>query len=153
MNNTQAHSSIKEAKKERTLDIVNRGLGKRYRAERRFRFYGLMAIFASIIFLSLLFISIIGNGYTAFQQTFIELEVFLDPEILDGQSLATADYQGLVKKTLREMFPDAKARGDKRKLYGIVSSGATFQLRDMVLTYPDIIGQTLKVWVPADDDV
>jgi phosphate transport system permease protein len=23
----------------------------------------------------------------------------------------------------------------------------------MVLTYPDIIGQTLKVWVPADDDV
>jgi phosphate transport system permease protein len=38
-------------------------------------------------------------------------------------------------------------------LYGIVSSGASFQLREMVLTHPDIIGQTLNVWVPADDDV
>jgi phosphate transport system permease protein len=153
MNNSQTQSSIKEKKKERTLDIVNRGLRKRYRAERRFRFYGLLAIVASMVFLSLLFISIIGNGYTAFQQTFLELEVFFDPEILDEQSLATADYQGLVKKSLREMFPDAKGRRDKRQLYSIVSSGASFQLRDMVLTHPEIIGQASKVWVPADDDV
>jgi phosphate transport system permease protein len=153
MNNSQNQISIQPKKKERTLDIVNRGLSKRYRAERRFRLYGLLAIVASMVFLSLLFVSIIGNGYTAFQQTFLELEVFFDPEVLDEQSLATADYQGLVKKSLREMFPDAKARRDKRKLYGIVSSGASFQLRDMVLTRPEIIGQRLKVWVPADDDV
>ncbi|MBW2442879.1 MAG: phosphate ABC transporter permease PstA [Deltaproteobacteria bacterium] len=152
MNNSNIPSS-KEKKKERTLDIVNRGLSKRYRAERRFRLYGLLAIAASMIFLSLLFISIIGNGYTAFQQTFMELEVFFDPQVLDEQSLATADYQGLVKKSLREMFPDATGRRDKRNLYGIVSSGASFQLRDMVLTQPEIIGQTLNVWVPADDDV
>ena len=137
------------AKKERTLDIVNRGLSRRYRAERRFRLYGLLGIVASMVFLSLLFISIIGNGYTAFQQTFLELEVFFDPEVLDEQSLATADYQGLVKKTLRDMFPDAEGRRDKRMLYGIVSSGASFQLRDMVLTRPEIIGQRLNVWVPA----
>ena len=104
-------------------------------------------------FLSLLFISIIGNGYTAFQQTFLEIEVFFDPEILDEQSLATADYQGLIKKSLRKMFPNVKERRDKRMLYAIVSSGASFQLRDMVLTRPEIIGQTLNVWVPADDDV
>jgi phosphate transport system permease protein len=153
MNNTQAHSLIKEKKKERTLDIVNRGLKKRYRAERRFRLYGLLAIAASMVFLSLLFISIIGNGYTAFQQTFIELKVFFDPEILDEQSLAKADYQGLVKKSLRDMFPDVEGRRDKRMLYGIVSSGASFQLRDKVLTRPHIIGKTVEVWIPADDDV
>ncbi|MGD8470082.1 MAG: DUF3333 domain-containing protein, partial [Desulfobacteraceae bacterium] len=153
MNNSQTHLPNNGKKKERTLDIVNRGLNKRYRAERRFRLYGLLAIVASMVFLSLLFISIIGKGYTAFQQTFVELEVFFDPEILDKQSLATADYQGLVKKSLREMFPGAKGRHDKRKLYGIVSTGASFQLRDMVLTRPDIIGKTVKVWVPADDDV
>jgi phosphate transport system permease protein len=153
MNNSQTQLSIEPKKKERTLDIVNRGLSKRYRAERRFRLYGLLAIVASMVFLSLLFISIIGNGYTAFQQTFLELEVFFDPEVLDEQSLATADYQGLVKKSLQDMFPDTKGRRDKRMLYGIVSSGASFQLRDMVLTRPEIIGQRLKVWVPADDDV
>jgi phosphate transport system permease protein len=106
-----------------------------------------------MVFLSLLFISIFGNGYSAFQQTFMKLDVHFDPEVLDEQSLATADYQGLVKKSLRNMFPGVEGRRDKRMLYSIVSSGASFQLRDMVLTQPDIIGQTLSVWVPADDDV
>ena len=75
MNKSQNQLSIRPKKKERTLDIVNRGLSKRYRAERRFRLYGLLAIVASMVFLSLLFISITGNGYTAFQQTFLELVV------------------------------------------------------------------------------
>jgi phosphate transport system permease protein len=153
MNKTEKNSLTTAPQKERTLDIVNRGLSKRYRAERRFRFYGLLAIIASMVFLSLLFISIIGNGYTAFQQTFIELDVSFDSEILDEQSLANANYQGLVKQSLRNTFPDVSGRRDKRMLYSIVSSGASFQLRDMVLTSPDIIGQTLPVWVPADDDV
>ena len=153
MNNSQAPRSNIRKKTERTLDIVNRGLSKRYRAERRFRLYGLLAIVVSIVFLALLFISIIGNGYSAFQQTFIQLNVFFDPEILAKQSLATANYQGLVKKSLRDMFPEVNGRQGKRMLYGIVSSGASFQLRDMVLTDPEAIGQTLKVWVPADDDV
>ena len=153
MNKTEKNSLATAPQKERTLDIVNRGLRKRYRAERRFRIYGLLAIVASMVFLSLLFISIIGKGYTAFQQTFIELDVSFDPEVLDEQSLATADYQGLVKKSLRNMFPDVSGRRDKRMLYGIVSSGASFQLRDMVLTNPEVIGQTLPVWLPADDDV
>ncbi len=153
MNNSQSQSFSNGKQKERTLDIVNRGLKKRYRAERRFRLYGLSAIVASMVFLSLLFISIVGKGYSAFQQTFIELDVYFDPQVLDEQSLATADYQGLVKKSLRDMFPDARSRQDRRMLYGIISSGASFQLRDMVLTHPDIIGQTSKIWVPADDDV
>jgi phosphate transport system permease protein len=153
MNNSESQISVNGKKKERTLDIVNRGLKKRYRAERRFRFYGLLAIVASMVFLSLLFISIIGKGYTAFEQTFMELNVFFDPEILNTQSLATADYQSLVKKSLSAMFPDVQGRQAKRMLYSLVSPGASFQLRNVVLTHPDIIGRTLKIWVPADDDV
>ena len=139
--------------KERTLDIVNRGLAKRYRAEKRFRFYGVAAIAASLIFLSLLFISIGSKGYSALFQTYIELDVFFDPEMLGRESLATANYQGLVKKSLRTMFPDVKGRRDKRMLYGLVSSGASFQLRDLVLQNPGVIGKTQAVWLPADDDV
>jgi len=153
MNNSKTQSPRIGKKAERTLDIVNRGLSKRYHAERRFRLYGLLAIMASIGFLFLLFVSIIGNGYTAFQQTFVQLEVFFDPEMLEKQSLATANYQGLVKESLRDRFPDAKSRRDKRMLYRLVSSGASFQLRDLVLQEPEIIGQTLPIWVPADDDV
>jgi len=153
MNNPKNTPEASNKKPERILEIVNRGLGRRYRAERRFRLYGLLAIIASLLFLSLLFVSIIGNGYSAFQQTFISLDVFFDPDILQQESLATANYQGLVKKTLSTMFPEAKSRGDKRLLYSLVSSGASFQLRDLVLKNPEIIGKTRTVWVPADDDV
>jgi phosphate transport system permease protein len=135
------------------MDIVNRGLGKRYRAEKRFRLYGLAAIIASLTFLSLLFISIIGNGYTAFQQTYVKLDIFFDPADLQKDALANADYKGLIKKNLREMFPDVKGRRDKRTLYGMISSGAGFQLRDLVLGNPEIVGQTVPIWVKADDDV
>jgi phosphate transport system permease protein len=140
-------------KTERTLDIVNRGLGRRYRAERRFRSYGLAAIVASLLFLSLLFISIVANGYSAFMQTFVKVDVFFDPQMLQQESLASANYQGLVKNALRNMFPEVKGRSAKRQLYGLVSSGASFQLRNMVLKQPDVVGKTLEIWVPADDDV
>jgi phosphate transport system permease protein len=153
MNNSSVNPRSIAKNPERTLDIVNRGLSRRYRAERRFRFYGLSAIIVSLLFLSLLFISIGANGYTALQQTFIKLNVFFDPDALSKESLANANYQGLIKTSLRRTFPDVKGRGDKRKLYGIVSSGASFQLRDMVLKHPEIIGNTLEVWVPADDDI
>jgi phosphate transport system permease protein len=35
----------------------------------------------------------------------------------------------------------------------LVSNGADFQLRKMVMDDPNLIGQTVSVWVPADDDV
>ena len=153
MNNSSIESLKPTKKTKRTLDIVNQGLARRYRAERRFRYYGLSAIVASLLFLSLLFVSIFTNGYSAFMQTFIQLNVFFDPEVLNQESLATANYQGMVKSSLRKMIGDVKGRREKRQLYGLVSSGASFQLRDMVLKNPDVIGKALDVWVPADDDV
>lgn len=137
----------------RAIDIVNAGLARRYGRERRFRLYGVGAIVASLIFLAILFGSIISKGYTAFQQTFIRLEIFFDPAILSPETLATADYSGLVKQSLLRMFPDVTSRSEKRMLYGMVSSGAAFEIRKLVLDSPAMIGQTLPVWVPADDDI
>jgi len=153
MNNSPIIPSPASKHRERTLDVVNRGLAKRYRAERRFRFYGLSAIVAGLLIVLLLFISIGANGYSALQQTFIRLTVFFDPDVLRQGSLAKANYQGLVKKSLRSMFPEVKGRGDRRKLYRMVSTGASFQLREMVLEHRELVGETLEIWVPADDDV
>ncbi|MGB5746355.1 MAG: phosphate ABC transporter permease PstA [Desulfobacterales bacterium] len=153
MNNSEANAPPIGKNPARILEIVNRGLKKRYRSERRFRLYGLMAICVSLLFLSLLFISIGAKGYSALQQTFIKLNVFFDPDVLRQESLANANYQGLVKKTLRGMFPDVKGRRDLRSLYGLVSTGASFQLRDVVLQHSEIIGKNKEIWVPADDDV
>ncbi|MDJ0889423.1 MAG: phosphate ABC transporter permease PstA [Desulfobacterales bacterium] len=152
MNNHRSHSPG-SVDTRRSIDIVHAGLARRYRAEKRFRLYGVAAIVASLVFLSILFISIFAKGYPAFQQTYLQLEVFFDPEILARDALTTADYPGLVKQSLRRMFPEVGGRRDKRMLYGMVSSGAAFQLRNMVLDNPEVIGQTLSLWVPADDDV
>jgi phosphate transport system permease protein len=137
----------------RTIDVVRAGLAKRYRAEGRFKLYGLGAIIISLLCLAILFISIVGKGYPAFQQTFIQLEVFFDPAVLGQENLSSANFPGLVKKTLRNMFPDVKGRSDKRALYQLVSTGAAFQLREMILKDPGLVGKTVSVWVPADDDV
>lgn len=136
-----------------TMEIVNRGLARRYRTERNFRLLGVGAIFLSLLFLAILFINIIGNGYSAFVQTYMKLDIFLDPEMLSQDNLESADFPGLVKKTMREMFPDVRGRREKRKLYSLVSTGAAFQLREMVLGDPDIVGKTVQIWVPADDEV
>jgi len=153
MNNKASTAGVPASSSKKTIDVVNQSLRQRYRAERRFRAYGKSAIAASLLFLSLLFISIFGNGYKAFQQTFIQLDVHFDPEILAQDSLSTADYPGLVKTSLRAMFPEVGGRSDKRALYKLISNGAAFQLREMVLKNPAVIGQTTAVWVPADDDV
>jgi len=152
MNKSSRHTKG-DGSRDRAIDIVNASLARRYRRERRFRLYGISAILASLVFLGILFGSIISKGYTAFQQTYVRLDIFFDPDILGREALATANYPGIVKQSLRQMFPEVSSRGDKRSLYGLVSSGAAFQIRRMVLNSPDMIGQTLPVWVPADDDV
>ena len=142
-----------------TTEAMVRRLRRRRAAERRFRAYGIVAITLAVAALATLFTSIAGNGYTAFQQTFIELEVTYDPEVLglgearDAAAVSAANYSGLVKKTMRDMFPDVKGRKARRALYGIVSSGASFMLRERVIADPGIIGRTQRLWVPADDDI
>ena len=94
------------------LDTVKAGLKKRYAKERAFKTLGIGAILTALAMLAVLFVTIIGSGYSAFQQTFVRLEFFLDSELLDPDStgnpevLSQADYGGLVKKTLRNMFPE-----------------------------------------------
>jgi len=140
-------------KSQRTIDIVNQGLHRRYRAEHRFRMYGIIAIAVSLVFLALLFIALGVKGYSAFWQTYIKLDIHFDREVLQQASLATADYQSLVKNSLRTLFPKVKSRRDKRQLYGLASRGAAFQLRKIVLNNPQIIGRKQSIWLTADDDV
>ncbi len=135
------------------MDIVRQGLKKRYQAEKRFRMFGLGAVLLSLACLSTLFISIFANGYTAFFQTHMELTVHIDPDRIDSGRIAGSDFSGMVKQSLREQFPDARSRSDRKELYALVSSGAAYQLMDHVREHPEQIGQILKLWVPADDDV
>ncbi|MFT5726191.1 MAG: phosphate transport system permease protein [Desulforhopalus sp.] len=128
-------------------------LRKRYRAETRFKRLGLSAIVLSLSFVFFLFYTIISDGYSAFTQTFVEIEVSFDHDFFTGANISNANFPGLVKNSMREMFPEVKGRKDKKLLYSLISPAAAFTLQNMVEENPKLIGTTQKIWVLADDDV
>ena len=131
----------------------NKALQKRYRAEKLFQRTGLSAIAISLFFVGFLFFTIFSDGYKAFQQTFIELNVTLDPAEFTNENLAAANYPAMVKSSLRKMFPEVQSRRDKKRLYSLASPGASFVLQEFVQDDPSLIGSTIKIWVPANDDI
>ena len=146
-------------KPSRTTAIVRQSLRKRYAAEKRFRAYGIIAIVASLSFLVLLLTSIISKGLPAFTQTFVKLDVEISADGLgigdepSAAELRSANYNGLIRQTMRDLFPEASSRGEKRDLYELISTGAAYKLYDRVADNPDLIGSTLSLWVPADDEL
>lgn len=160
MNNPSTLSSAKPGKPQRDIKaIVNAGLARRHAAESRFRWYGLIAISLGLAFVVLMFANIIGKGYPAFWQTYIELPIHFDAAVIDpeGQrdpaALGNADYAVLVRASLREMFPQVEGRRDLRELYRLVSSNAPFRLRDAVLDNLELIGTRQSIWVLASANV
>jgi len=144
---------------ERRKHIIASRLKRRYAKEKAFRYMGAAAVFSALVMLAILFTSIIGNGWSAFQQTFIRLEIAFDAGEIDPEAnrdpgvLSRANYGALIKESMSSQFPDVRKRREKKALYKIISPGAAFELREMVLGNPDIIGTTQEVWLPADDDI
>jgi len=139
------------------VDTIKAGIERRYRRERRFQRYGLCAVIVGVTFLFFLLLTTISNGYSALQQTYVALDITLSEADFDGQTdtegLESANYGAIIKRTLREEFPDVTKRREKKSLYQIVSGGAEYDLRRSVLDNPDLIGKTTRFWVLADDEV
>lgn len=139
-----------------TREKVASGLARRRRKEYVFRLLGILATAVGILFLGVFFATLIAKGSSAFEQTFVQLDVDFAAEILapDGVlDIEYADFDGLVRNGLRAQFPDVSSRGDRRQLYRIVSVGASYQLRDLVAENPELVGTRQTLWVPASSNV
>jgi len=140
-------------------ETVAAGIRRRYRREWMFRSGGMIALLVGLAFLAFFFYTLVGNGYSAFLQTRIELTITLDESAIDPDGardpevIGRANYQGVIRDALRARFPDVTARGDLRNLFALVSPGASFELRSMVMSDPSLIGTTQTISVLADDDV
>jgi phosphate transport system permease protein len=133
---------------------------RRRRAEIRFQLYGLLAIGLGLSFLVILFTSIIGNGWTAFFQTKIEIPVTFDAQEIDpdgtrnASALANANYQKLAYLALyKTLGVDPANRPQRTAANALLSREADTQLRQMVASDPSLIGQTKPVWVLASGNV
>ncbi len=128
------------------------GLRGRNRSEKRFQWAGRGAIAISLGFLVIMFFSIISNGLGALQQSQIAITVDLSAEEIDPQDIGGASFNSLVKKALRDAHPEAESRKEKKRLYGLVSTEAAFEIERQVTANPDLLGGRQTLWVTASDD-
>jgi phosphate transport system permease protein len=147
-------------------DAVRRRLARRYARERRFRWLCRAAVAFAVLALVVLFVDVVGKGWSAFLAARFELPIRFDAEVMapgaaagaDGEALAEAlayaDYSALWKEALLVRFPAAADdRAARRELFALVSDGASYRLQRMVAGDPPLLGTTRTVALPADDEV
>ena len=135
---------------------------KRNAAEKRFRAYGVVAIVIGLSFLAALLFTIVKNGTPAFTQTYINVDVVLDENILDKpgnrdlediSKVTTFGYTPIIGRALVEATEGIETDVSDRDLVKMVSASAGAQLRDFVLANPEMIGETVEFRLLASSRV
>ena len=145
---------------QKTIDLVKQNLGKRYRAEKRFRAYGVASIAFGLFCLLFLFTDIITKGTKGFFYHYLPLEVTLDAAILnitdtkDSKQILGADYAVAVKKAIYEKF-QANSRQDKRLARDLIAVDATaYKIQRLFKTQADsLLNTTVTIDALVDDKV
>ena len=104
---------------------------KRNQSEKRFKFYGILAVATAIFLLMILLFKIFSTGITAFNQTYIGVKI----QIEANSDVSNLDPRRELKRNLRAMFPDVKTRSEKKDLYSIFSNGAYYEFQEMLDNY------------------
>lgn len=140
-----------------TREKVARSMKKRRAREMRFRAYGLLSVLFGLLCLLVLFGDILSKGTSAFRQTVVQTDLFLDPDFLgvsaksETADIVAADFDGLIKQHFRELM-DVSGRRERRELSALISAGAAWQVQAMVVADPQLLGQTIPVNVLLDDE-
>ncbi|MET4161599.1 MAG: phosphate ABC transporter permease PstA [Marinobacterium sp.] len=139
-------------------EIVRKSLKKRYRKEKRFRAYGILAIAIALSALLILFTDIIGKGYSGFMKTSLNLEVVLDGEVMylddptDPRQVKMADFvEPLVQALMREI-PNA-TDANREAVRKLINPYASADLRDALKENPEWLNTTRKMSFLAHSDV
>jgi phosphate transport system permease protein len=159
MSDSAVNPQSAETAAQRTRRLVEKSLKRRYRAEWRFRAWGILAVALGLASVAFLFSSIISTGWSIFQQTYIKLDIdyaadLVNPENSDDpEIIGNGDYAALIKAAMRKQFPDVEGRSNLRDLYRLASDGGQFELRERVMANPKLIGRQETLWLLANDRV
>lgn len=153
---------------------IESSLAKRHRKEKIFKISGFSAVIAGLLFVVLLFGSILAKGLPAFWQYSVTVPVYFDPNVIqigakpqpiEGESPAKFEERMIAWQTQVGMVDwdlllsnaivkqDPKVLPQKDELSSIYTSSETYKLRDMVMEDPSLIGQTKKVNALVDANV
>lgn len=129
---------------------------KRHASERRFRRMGLATVIFGLLSLAGLMTSILSNGLSSFRQTYVTIDVYLDPAKLDKtgnrdpqdlQKITTFTIAPLIQAALQKMMQEraiAVEGVNAKTALELISQEAPAQLRRYVLADPGKIGETVR---------
>jgi phosphate transport system permease protein len=124
---------------------------RRYRAEARFKAYGLLAILTAAVFLVVLLVDVVSKALPAFTTTSLQLDVAVPSDLVppdqrdNPAAIRQADYLPLMREALKTAIPGVQGRGPERTMLRLLSPGAPDDLRERLAANPSLIGTTLKI--------
>lgn len=166
----QAAAELREKRKK----VIQSSLAKRHRKEKTFRIFGLTSVLTGLLFVALLFSSILAKGLPAFWQSSLTVPVYFDPKIIDagpkpiqrqGESpaqyeerfiawqmqMGMVDWDALIVNGI--VAKDKSLESQRDELGSIYTSSEAYRLRDMVFADPSLLGQTKEIKVLADANI
>jgi len=134
----------------KNLETIKKTLKQRHRKELLFKYYGMFGIALAVLFLFIILSTIVIQGKKAFFSTYIKLEVFFDPEIIDpknsqsDEDIRFANFKKIIDRSLKKYFPTVTEKKDLRKLSKFISNSEEENLLKIVLNEKNLIGQKKK---------
>ena len=130
---------------------MQKRVSSRYRAERRFRFFGFFAIGISVAFLAFLLITMAWKGLGGFTATEAKLvidfprsDMFIEEATLRGpeaqQAVASAGLEGVIEQAAVAQYGEGAG-----ELFG----GASAQsLGEQLIKDPSLLTKKVELWIP-----
>jgi phosphate transport system permease protein len=133
--------------------MMQKRIARRYRAERRFKAMGFLAVALSIVFLGFLLSNMLGQGLRGFQRTEIAVD-FDFPALTSGTTAAaisgpnadaalnSMDVPGIVELAVAQQYGDINE--------GLLTAGAAGNVRQMLIDNPSLVTSKQQLWLPVD---
>ena len=130
---------------------MSKNLSKRHRSEKRFIAYGFISLILAATMLTTIIGSMIYRSIPAYTNYSIDLEINMT-EISAEDEFEDINFRGIIRSSLFSFFPEVESRSDKRKLFKLISSSASYTLRDFIIENPSYINKKFYFNVLFTDD-
>ena len=133
-------------------------LKKRYRAEKRFKFYGITSVILAILFVLFLVNVIFSKGKGAFSRTTISVEVDFNTEKLElknnptNEEIQDTDFYDLSIESLLNVY---KTNGlkEEKDLIRIFSPDYEIEIKNFIIENKGFLNKTAIIELTASDDI
>ena len=128
----------------------NLNIAKRYRKEKALIRLGQLAIIIALMFLAVLLINVVSNGWRGLLTADIALEINFNEEIIgeNGENDVLA-YNKLITESFKTNFPDNRSRKERKDLKKLFSFGGGIYLKSLVETNNVAVGEVKEIWLPT----